>query len=193
MRPLVNIHTHHPTGEGIELCTAGIHPWEAEKCDIATLLPLAGGVQAIGEIGLDFHCSVAREAQMACFKEQLQVACEGGYPVVLHCVKAFEEVMKCLQKATPRAVIFHGFIGSWQQAERALQAGYYLSFGERVFSSPKSMEMARRIPLSRLFMESDERQTPIAEIYQRLAALRGITVGELAEATLENYTKIFEK
>ena len=44
----VNIHTHRPTGRGIELRTAGIHPWDADKEDIAALGTLPADVQAIG-------------------------------------------------------------------------------------------------------------------------------------------------
>ena len=47
----VNIHTHRPTGRGIELRTAGIHPWDADKEDIAALGTLPADVQAIGETG----------------------------------------------------------------------------------------------------------------------------------------------
>ena len=49
----VNIHTHRPTGRGIELRTAGIHPWDADKEDIAALGTLPADVQAIGETGLE--------------------------------------------------------------------------------------------------------------------------------------------
>ena len=34
MLPYINIHTHRPTGRGIELRTAGIHPWEADSQDV---------------------------------------------------------------------------------------------------------------------------------------------------------------
>ena len=46
----VNIHTHRPTGRGIELRTAGIHPWNADKEDVSTIVPSLGEVQAF-EIG----------------------------------------------------------------------------------------------------------------------------------------------
>lgn len=65
---------------------------------------------------------------------------------MLHCVRAFEPVMLELAAREPRAVIFHGFIGSPEQARRALEKGYYLSFGVRTFSSPKTMEALRETP-----------------------------------------------
>ena len=187
----VNIHTHRPTGRGIELRTAGIHPWEAQRAELSELLPLGDDVQAVGETGLDFAVDVDRDAQRRLFDAQLRLACERGLPVVLHCVRAFEETMRRLAACTPRAVIFHGFIGSTEQARQALAKGYYLSFGERTFRSPRSMEALRATPSDRLFLETDDSPVPIGEIYARAAALRGECVAELQRTTIENYERIF--
>lgn len=192
MKPAcINIHTHRPTGRGIELRTAGIHPWDAGKKDVASIVAALDGVQAVGEIGLDFLHGPAREAQLAAFRAQLCMARERGLPVVLHCVKAFEEVMRCLAACEPRAVIFHGFIGSPEQARQALAKGYYLSFGERTFRSPKTLEALRRTPLRQLFLETDESPTPICTVYTRTAEALGTGVEELKRATTENYERIF--
>lgn len=187
----INIHTHRPTGRGIELRTAGIHPWDAGKEDVASIVPALEGVQAVGEIGLDFLRGPAREVQLAAFRAQLRMARERGLPVVLHCVKAFEPVMRCLAACEPRAAIFHGFIGSPEQALQALAKGYYLSFGERTFRSPKTLEALRRTPLRQLFLETDESPTPICTIYARTAEALGTEVEELQRATTENYERIF--
>ena len=61
----VNIHTHRPTGRGIELRTAGIHPWDADKEDIAALGTLPADVQAIGETGLDYARGAGRHPHSA--------------------------------------------------------------------------------------------------------------------------------
>lgn len=192
MKPAyVDIHTHRPTGRGIELRTAGVHPWRAAEERVADLLPLAPGVQAVGETGLDFACRTDRAAQYAALREQLQLACERGLPVVLHCVRAFGEVMRCLAERTPRAVIFHGFVGSAQQAREALKRGYFLSFGERSFRSPRTVEAMRATPLAQLFLETDDGPAPIEEIYDRAARLLGVRVADLQRATTENYERIF--
>lgn len=81
------------------------------------------------------------------FRAQLELAERRGLPVVLHCVRAFEPVMKELERHHLRAVIFHGFIGSPQQARRALARGCMLSFGERTFASPRTLEALRATPL----------------------------------------------
>ena len=152
----VNIHTHRPTGRGIELRTAGIHPWNADKEDVSTIVPLLGDVQAVGETGLDFVHGADRETQLAAFRAQLALARERRLPVVLHCVRA-----------------------------------YYLSFGLRAFASPKTLESLRETPLSQLFLETDDSDVPIEEIYARAAKVKGVTPEELQRATLENYGRIF--
>ncbi len=189
----VNIHTHRPVGRGIELRTAGIHPWVADRVPVASLLPLADEVQAIGETGLDFAKPVPREAQYAAFRSQLELARRYDLPVVLHCVRAFGEVMRELRACPPPAAIFHGFIGSPEQARQALAAGHYLSFGERTFRSPKTVEAMRATPLERLYFETDDSETPIEEIYARAAESLGRTTDELITNTLENYRKLFER
>ena len=189
--PYVNIHTHRPAGRGVELRTAGVHPWEAGRRSVGSLLPLEEGVQAIGETGLDFACDTPREEQLACFRAQLELARRCGLPVVLHCVRAFGEVMRELNTLPPRAAIFHGFIGSPEQARQALQAGWHLSFGKRSFRSPKSVAAMRTTPLSQLFFETDEGDESIESVYEEAAGRLGVPEPLLRQAAWENYNRIF--
>lgn len=187
----VNIHTHNPTGRAIEIATAGVHPWDAGHGNIAETESAIGHIDAIGEIGLDYACNVDRTVQQNVFDTQLGLAERSGLPVVLHCVKAFEPVMKTLAKYRLKAVIFHGFIGSREQMRRAVEAGYYLSFGERAFASPKTMEAMREIPKERMFLETDDTPTDIAEIYRRAAEVTGIDIETLKRKITDNYNGIF--
>ena len=206
MAPYVNIHTHRPTGNGIELRVEGIHPWRADRAaaeEFAARLDgrlgselgseLGGRIQAIGEIGLDRACGVDFGLQLDVLRSQLALARRTGLPVVLHCVRAFEPLMRELAACPPRAAVFHGFIGSPEQARQALGRGYMLSFGERTFASPKSLRALREVPLTQLFLETDDDPVTIESIYERVAALRGIRLEELKQATLENYERIFAK
>lgn len=188
---VVDIHTHNRQSNAQTIETVGIHPWHAAMGDISAVEEQASKIDAIGEIGLDFACDVPREKQIAIFRAQLSLAERLAKPVVLHCVRAFEEVMRMLRDYHLSAVIFHGFVGSKEQAQQAVNKGYYLSFGERTFRSPKSIEALRNTPLSHLFVESDESTTPIEDIYEKIAELRGVSVAELAAATKENYNRIF--
>lgn len=186
----VDIHTHHPT-EALTLQTVGVHPWQADEA-----LPteaVFGQAEAIGEIGLDFACGVDHTVQLRTFTAQLDLAEQLKKPVVLHCVRAFEEVMQALRGRSLPAVIFHGFIGSKEQAARAIREGYHLSFGVRTSRSPKTIEALRLTPLDRLFVETDEANEPIEQIYANVAQLRGISIEELQEATRQNYERIIAK
>lgn len=191
MLPYVNIHTHRPTGSGIELRTAGVHPWDAATQDAATLGQRLGGAQAVGETGLDFVRGADRAAQLSALRTQLRLARERGLPVVLHCVRAFEPLMRELAASEPRAVIFHGFIGSPEQARRAVGSGWYLSFGMRTFASPRSLEALRTTPHERLFFETDDDPAEIGSVYAAAAAVLGCRVSELQQATEANYRRLF--
>ena len=188
---VVDIHTHNAQTKAQTIETVGIHPWHALDDDISVVESAIEGVDAVGEIGLDFACDTPREVQITIFRAQLAIAEQHEKPIVLHCVRAFEEVMKILSEYRLKAVIFHGFIGSVEQAQRAVAQGFYLSFGERTFRSPRTIEAMRSTPLSSLFVETDESPTPIEEIYEKIALLRGISTAELAAATEDNFRRIF--
>ena len=192
MKRYIDIHTHHFTGLHTELHASGIHPWDAEKFDISTLDEDSfSSAEAIGEIGLDFARPIDRDRQKMLFERQLILAEKLNLPVVLHCVKAFEPTMNLLLKYSLKAVIFHGFIGSKEQAIKAIKSGYYLSFGCRTFQSAKSIEALQITPLTRIFVETDEADIPIEEMYAKIAKLRKVSVGDLIEATNNNYKTIF--
>lgn len=190
---IVDIHTHNTQTLAQTIDTIGIHPWQALVGDISVVEKGIAAADAIGEIGLDFACNVPHEEQERIFRAQLTLAEQYQKPVVLHCVRAFEEVMQVLRDFNLPVVIFHGFIGSVEQAQRSVKQGYYLSFGERTFRSPKTVEAMRSTPLSHLFVETDESTTPIEDIYARIAELRGVDIAILTEATQANFDKIFSK
>ncbi len=185
----IDIHTHHPT-TATTIRTVGIHPWQTE----GAMLPSEEAIMAadaVGEIGLDKVCGVDFGQQERLFAAQLDLAERHRKPVVLHVVRAFEEVMRQLSGRQLPAVIFHGFIGSKEQAERALQRGYYLSFGMRSLASRKTVEALQIVPLDRLFVETDEDQTPIEECYVQVATKRGVSTDDLQRATHTNLRRIF--
>ena len=146
----------------------------------------------IGEIGLDYVCDVERGQQERVFRAQLAIAERLKKVVVLHCVKALEPTMKILEEYDLQTVIFHGFIGSTQQTERATKRGYFLSFGVNTARSPKTIETLCNTPLDKIFIESDESNKNIEDIYSEIAHLKGCNQDLLEQAILENYNKIFK-
>ena len=190
MDKFIDIHTHHPTDRVITPTAVGIHPWDAASREVAEVVDDIAAAEVVGEIGLDAVCDIDPERQLFVFREQLALAEQFEKPVVLHCVRRFEQMMRVLAEYRLRAVIFHGFIGSPEQAKCAIERGYFLSFGERTFHSPKTIKALRQTPINQLFIETDESHTPIAEIYEKIAELRGISLDQLLSATKENFERI---
>ena len=186
----IDIHTHHSTTSHPSPQGVGVHPWRAEE-EVVDEVAISAAT-LVGEIGLDYACDVNHQVQEEVFCQQLSLAERYDKVVVLHCVRAFEPMMKILERYHLRAVIFHGFIGSSEQAKRAVERGYFLSFGEGAFRSPKTLKAMHSVPLSHLFAETDEADISIEEIYARIAVEREIEVEELQTEIEDNYNKIFE-
>lgn len=186
---LVDIHTHHPRCGVLSPTMAGIHPWDAER---GYALPDFAQCDIIGETGLDYACEVDRASQEQLFRAHLEAAERLQKLVVLHVVKAFEPVLKILAQYNLEGVVFHGFIGSEQQATEALRRGYYLSYGDRSLRSAKTLHAIAATPLDRLFCETDDNASlNIAEIYAKVAAIKGVTFAELEKNIYENYKRLF--
>jgi len=117
-------------------------------------------VVAIGETGLDFHYNLSpHQDQKRAFAAQLKIAKELNLPVIIHCREAFDQTMEILAQHGRglRAVVFHCFSGSAEQAKIVLDYGFYISFtGVITF---KNAELTRRaakiVPVDRLMLETD--------------------------------------
>ena len=191
MAKLVDIHTHNPRQGVLSPTMAGIHPWDAER---NLPMPDFSACDIVGETGLDYAKEVSREAQQELFLRHLTAAEKLTKPVVLHVVKSFEDVMIALKKHRLQGVVFHGFIGNREQAQRAISEGYYLSFGDRSLRSPRTREVIATINPENLFCETDDRDDiSIEEIYAEVAKLRGTTLEELASEIEKNYIRLFDK
>lgn len=189
--PFVNIHTHRPTGHGIEPASVGIHPWEAAEGDLATVRePMSAGTRSSAR-SASTTCVPTARRNCGFSKGSCDWPRRPGKPVVLHCVKAFEETMRLLKQFRLRAVIFHGFIGSPEQAARAVAAGYYLSFGSRSLRSPRTVRALGSIPTQRLFLETDDAPATIESVYATAARLLDMPLDRLKETIYNNYLHIF--
>ena len=177
--------TDHIAGRNISL---GIHPWNItdhwrqQFKAIAEAAPLHN-VVAIGECGLDRLKSPACiELQKEIFRAHALLAEEREKPLIIHCVKAHDELIAMHKEILPKqAWIIHGFRGKPAQAGQLVKAGLYISLGEHF-----NPETAKAIPIDRLFIESDESPQPIARIYAGIAAAKGVTIEKQALQTMQN-------
>jgi TatD DNase family protein len=190
MAKYIDIHTHNPREDVLSPTMAGIHPWEAE---IGCELPDLTECDIIGETGLDYACEVDRYRQKELFLKHLAKAQQLGKPVVLHVVRALNDTLSILSEFKGlKGVVFHGFIGSKEQAAECIKRGYYLSFGERSLRSPKTREVIATMPQNLLFCETDDNTSvAIEEIYRSVAEIRGTTPEELLRTIEDNYKNLF--
>lgn len=181
--------------------SVGIHPWNV-SVDRATndvaierLLTVIAdhrgrNLVAVGECGLDYVSEVDRNVQYAVFVEQLKIAQRYSLPVVLHCVRSFNDIMSALIANRVERAVFHSFIGSVQQAEWATAKGYLCSFSPRSLASSRTCEAVKHIAPTALLVESDDSAMTIEEIYVAVAALRGCAVEEIKEIVNNNYKRL---
>lgn len=194
--------------------TVGVHPNDCPKVEYDTFSHLARllthpKVRAVGEIGLDYHWGVPKEAQMPVFIEQLSIASAARMPIVIHTRDAWTDTLEVLREYwAPCGLpcVMHCFTGDVEQARECLDLGFHLAFGG-VTTFPKSAairEAARITPLDRLLLETDapylapvpyrgKRNEPafVAYTAKGIAELRRVSVEELAEATTQNFKRLF--
>lgn len=127
--------------------------------------------------------------QIEVFEYQAQLSVELGKPLVIHLVKAVEELLKLKQRLQPaNPWIIHGFRGKPALAQDYVRHGFYLSFGEKY-----QEESLRTVPAGRLLLETDESGVPIMELYRRASEVRGIPLDRFMEDMQENIDKVFFK
>ena len=188
------------------LRSVGLHPWYLKNIDLDAAgvwleaqLAIPGTI-AVGEAGLDKVTDTPWDLQLAAFQVCITVAQAHGRPLLVHCVRAYSEVLACLKEArsytahNDRAwpVVFHGFDKHPNTAREICAAGHYLSFGAALLkhNSPAA-EALRQTPENRFFLETDSSDLPIEAIYEQAAALRGLPVSDLKEVIKHNYKKVF--
>jgi TatD DNase family protein len=214
---------HQAAVPGLNLwATAGIHPHDAAAATNETWAQLAADaadplVLAIGEIGLDYHYDHSpRPTQRAVFERQLALARDVGLPVSIHCRSgasapdsdAFADCFAALAAISPPGGVFHCFTGGAAEAARALDLGFYLSFsGMLTFPKLEPLRaIARHAPADRILIETDapflapvphrgRRNEPafVRDTAASLAALRAVSLAELASLTAANFHRLFPR
>ncbi len=174
--------------------SVGFHPYNIGKVDEhETLERVRKAVEhprilAIGEIGLDKSLETPLEEQLRIFEKQVEIAESAELPVVLHVVRSFNELLGFMRAQQPVVpMIIHGYNGSVQMAEELVKAGFLISFGEAITREhSKIIEALQKVPVEMMFLETDEGDMDIREIYQFAAEVKGISVDHLRVQIFEN-------
>lgn len=199
------------------VCTVGIHPHEAKAepdVDTARLVELAQHpkVVGIGETGLDyFYEHSPRDAQKTNFRAHIEASRETQLPLVIHTRDADEDMAEILTEEMGKGkfpALLHCFSSGRPLAMTALDLGLYISLsGIVTFKSAADLQAtAKDVPLDKLLVETDspylapvpkrgKRNEPsfVAHTAAKVAELQNIEVDALANATTDNFFRLFTK
>jgi TatD DNase family protein len=213
MKRYLDIHSHHLSSDPdvwtlrslykdfhlsdtIANCSIGLHPWYLDNYseDIETVRQFAThpSIRAMGECGLDKVSSTPFDTQKLAFEQQIELANKVNKPLIIHCVRAFDETIEMLQEAKV-PVIFHGFQKNPALAQQLLGQGFYLSFGAALTNDQKNaIDSLASVPADRFFLETDDSTLPIQTLYQKAATIRATSEDELIAQIHQNYQTVFK-
>lgn len=169
----------------------GIHPWyienEDEQFRILEKEITGKRMVALGEAGLDKMAKTPLNRQREIFLQQALLAEKVQKPVIIHCVKAWDELIALKKEIKPSvAWIVHGFRGKPEQARQLVQHGFWLSFG--TYFNPDSLQKAWP---ERCLAETDEENLSIREVYQQFADSLHIPMELLTTQLRKNVQQVF--
>jgi len=193
----------------------GLHPTSVKenwKEELALVEKMLGERKyaAVGEIGMDLYWdkTFVKEQEQV-FKSQIELANHYKLPVSIHSRESFEEIYSILQetKKEQPCGVFHCFTGNAEQAQRAIDMGFYLGVGGVVTFKNSGLDRTLSgVHLKHVVLETDapylapaphrgKRNVPafLKLVAEKVAAVKDIPVEEVANVTTENSKKIFGK
>jgi TatD DNase family protein len=208
----LNIHTHLSTENPDEisvqnfilgqdevlpngLFSAGIHPWYLGENVDFLLEELQEIVQkkhcfAIGECGLDCNIDADFGLQTQVFTQQIQLAESLSKPLIIHCVRAFSELIALKKKLKVKVpMLVHGFNNNSQICEQLIKNGFYISLGSALLKSDSNAsKVINKIPIEQLFLETDDKDCTIETIFIAASGHLGLEISQLQALMLENFS-----
>ncbi len=193
----------------------GLHPtsvkenWK-EELDAVEKQLSERKYSGVGEIGIDLYWDKTFfKEQQEVFRRQIQLANHYKLPVSIHSRESFEEIYSILieiKKEQPCGV-FHCFTGDEDQANRAIDLGFYLGIGGVVTFKNSGLDRTLSgVHLKNMVLETDapylapvphrgKRNVPafLKLVAEKVATVKNVSVEEVAEITTANSKIIFEK
>ena len=207
----------HP---GVLYATAGVHPHHASDYTEAgdaliRRLVTEDAVVAVGECGLDYFRNFSpRDAQLAAFSAQLDVAVSSGKPVFLHQRDAHDDFVETLEPVLPKLsrAVAHCFTGEHESLREYLGMGLYIGITGWICDERRGKhlyDIVGDIPDDRLMIETDapyllprtlrpkpktRRNEPawLKEVLRVVAEARGQPIEHVAAISTANAERFFE-
>ncbi len=178
--------------------SVGLHPWFSTLSNLDThlsylsVIAMQQNVKLIGECGLDKLRGDKIEDQIYILTQQIILAEQLGKPLILHCVKAFSELIALKDKLKVKVpMIIHGFNKNEEMGKQLLAKGFILSFGADLLK-PKSGASKLIQKTDQFFLETDGSDVPIEEIYAHAAFLKNCSVEELKARIFSDWKKMIK-
>jgi TatD DNase family protein len=195
--------------------SVGVHPDYADEGEIRiddlVSRAMHPKVVAIGETGLDyFRLKGDLEWQRERFRVHIRAAIEANKPLIIHTREAAQDTLRIMREEGAERIggVMHCFTESWEVAQQAMEMGFYISFsGIVTFKNAVALkEVAQNMPLDRMLVETDspylapvpmrgKTNQPgyVRYVAEEIARLRNIAVEEVAQATTENFFRLFHQ
>lgn len=191
----------------------GLHPYFINKHSEEDIAQLKNTIElnkpvAVGECGLDYFLKdLEKNKQQFYFEEQLNLAIEFNLPVVIHARKSTEAVINAIKQRPGLRGMIHSYSGSYEQATKLIDLGFYLSFGGPITfeKSTRLRKLVQSLPLSSILVETDAPDQPVAnaksnrnepafiiDVVQSIAYLHNKDTSEIASITSDNANTLFQ-
>lgn len=171
--------------------SCGIHPWYSEDSDFQmqylTEIAADPRIVAIGETGIDKLKGPSFEIQIPVFKNHVELAEKLRKPVIIHCVKAWDELIRIHQEMNPsQPWIIHGYRSNPELTKRLIKEGFLFSVGDKI-----NIDSLVLIPLESLFCETDEDEMDIRDVYMQASLALNMEFEEFADKIAQNVHRVF--
>ncbi|MBO4596443.1 MAG: TatD family hydrolase [Bacteroidaceae bacterium] len=172
------------------LYSASVHPWYVRSDWKKLLEDNIGMIEQsafIGECGLDkLRSHLDMDEQILLFSEMAQIAERMGKPMIIHCVKAFAELLAVHKQIKPSVPwIIHGFRGKPQQLNQLISKGMYISFG--INFNAESLVLC---PTDKILFETDEYGGSVLDVYRKASEVTHIPLETLVQFIAHNYLEV---
>ena len=186
----------------IQPITLSAHPWDSDRFNLSEFVSSYEYVKSredlkvvgIGEIGVDRLRGAPLRDQISQLGELVSFSSEVGLPMVFHCVKSLEDILKVLNdQSVTYTCLFHDFNGSSQMIDRVIQMGHLIGVGRSIFrDNSRIMKSFSNISLDHILLETDDLNIEIGQIYAKVAEIKNVTVDQVRLKMIRNSAKIFE-
>ncbi|HJV07559.1 MAG TPA: TatD family hydrolase [Chromobacteriaceae bacterium] len=195
--------------------TVGVHPDDPENAEFSEDELVAHAahprVVGIGETGLDYHwCEGDLTWQHERFRTHIRAARRAGLPLIIHTRDSALDTLRLLreEQAQECGGVMHCFTENWEIAQAALDLGFYISFSGIVTfkNAAQIKDVAQRVPLERMLVETDSpylapvpfrgktnEPAYVKHVAEHIAELRGVSFDTIAQATTDNFFRLFAK